>query len=225
VPPTGKKVAIIGAGPAGLTVAADLAKFGHKVVIFEALQIAGGVLAYGIPEFRLPKSIVKTEIKRIQELGGVKIYTGMQVAKLSAIDSLITEGFDAVFIGAGAGTPQSLGIPGENLHGIYPANDFLMYVNLQKCYQCTEYEKPIKIGKKAIVIGGGNVAIDAARTALRLGAEHVSIFYRRSREELPARKEEIQNAEEEGIEFKYLVAPKRFISDEQGNVKIWSISR
>ncbi len=219
VPPTGKKVAIIGAGPAGLTVAADLAKFGHEVVVFEALPIAGGVLAYGIPEFRLPKSIVKTEIKRIQELGGVKIYTGMQVAKLSAIDSLISEGFDAVFIGAGAGTPQALGIPGESLHGIYPANDFLMYVNLQKCYQCPEYDKPIQMGKKAIVIGGGNVAIDAARTALRLGAEHVSIFYRRSREELPARNEEIQNAEEEGIEFKFLVAPKRFIGDEQGNVK------
>ncbi len=219
VPPTGKKVAVIGAGPAGLTVAADLAKFGHEVVIFEALPIAGGVLAYGIPEFRLPKSIVKNEIKRIQELGGVKIYTGMQVAKLSAIDSLITEGFDAVFIGAGAGTPQTLGIPGENLHGVYPANDFLMYVNLQRCYQCPEYEKTIKVGKKAIVIGGGNVAIDAARTVLRLGAEHVSIFYRRSPEELPARKEEIQNAEEEGIEFKYLVAPKRFIGDEQGNVK------
>jgi glutamate synthase (NADPH/NADH) small chain len=215
---TGKRVAVIGAGPAGLTVAANLARFGHEVVIFEALPIAGGVLAYGIPEFRLPKNIVKKEIKRIQDLG-VKIYTGIQVSKLSAIDALIGEGFDAVFIGAGAGTPLALGIPGEDLCGVYPANDFLMHVNLQKSYQCPEYEKPIRVGKKAIVIGGGNVAIDAARTALRLGAEHVSIFYRRSREEMPARNEEIQNAQEEGIEFKYLVAPKRFIGDSQGNVK------
>ena len=215
---TGKRVAIIGSGPAGLTVAANLAKFGHEVVIFEALPIAGGVLAYGIPEFRLPKNIVKNEVKRIQQLG-VKIYTGIQVAKLSAIDSLISEGFDAVFIGAGAGTPLALGVPGENLHGIHPANDFLMQINLQKSYQYFDYDKPMKIGKKAIIIGGGNVAIDAARTVKRLGAEHVSIFYRRSREEIPARKEEIENAEEEGIEFRYLVAPKRFIGDEEGNVK------
>lgn len=215
---TGKKVAVVGAGPAGLTAAANLAKFGHEVVIFEALPVAGGVLAYGIPEFRLPKSIVKNEIKKIQK-AGVKIYTGIQVAKLSAIDALIAEGFDAVFIGAGAGTPQTLGIPGENLGGIYPANEFLMQVNLNKCYQCPEYDKSIKIGKKAIIIGGGNVAIDAARTVLRMGAKHVSIFYRRSLEEMPARKEEIENAKEEGIEFKFLVAPKRFIGDKQGNVK------
>jgi glutamate synthase (NADPH/NADH) small chain len=216
--PTGKKVAVIGAGPAGLTVAANLAKFGHEATIFEALPVAGGVLAYGIPEFRLPKSIVKNEVQRIQKLG-VKIFTDMQVAKLSAIDALIAEGFDAVFIGAGAGTPLALGVPGENLCGIYPANDFLMRVNLQKSYKCAEYEFPIKVGKKAIVIGGGNVAIDAARTAQRIGAEHVSIFYRRSREEMPARNEEIKNAEEEGIKFKLLVAPKRFIGDSQGNVK------
>ncbi len=215
---TGNRVAVIGAGPAGLTAAANLAKLGHEVVIFEALPIAGGVLAYGIPEFRLPKSIVKREINRIKKLG-VKIYTDMQIAKMSAIESLISEGFDAVFIGAGAGNPQALGLPGENLRGIYPANDFLMQVNLQKSYQCSGYDKPLKVGKKAIIIGGGNVAIDAARTTLRLGAEHASIFYRRSREEMPARKEEIENAEEEGIEFKFLVAPKRFIDDGDGNVK------
>jgi glutamate synthase (NADPH) small chain len=206
---TGKKVAIIGSGPSGLTVAANLAKFGHEVVIFEALPVAGGVLAYGIPEFRLPKNIVKREVKRIQDLG-VKIYTNLQVAKISAADTLIKEGFDAVFIGAGAGIPQALGIPGENLRGIYPANDFLMHVNLDLFYNCQEFNK-IGVGKKAVVIGGGNVAIDAARMALRLGTEKVSIFYRRSRDELPARKEEIENAEEEGIEFKFLSLPIRFI--------------
>ncbi len=214
---TGKKVAVIGSGPSGLTVASNLAKFGHKVVIFEALPVAGGILAYGIPEFRLPKYIVKREVKRIQDLG-VKIYTNLQVAKISAADTLIKEGFDAVFIGAGAGIPQALGVPGENLNGIYAANDFLMYVNLELFYNCQEFKK-IAVGKKAVVIGGGNVAIDAARMALRLGAEKVSIFYRRSRDELPARKEEIENAEEEGIDFKFLSLPKRFIGDEEGHVK------
>jgi glutamate synthase (NADPH/NADH) small chain len=214
---TGKKVAVIGSGPSGLTVAANLAKFGHKVIIFEALPVAGGVLAYGIPEFRLPKHIVQREVKRIQDLG-VKIYTNLQVAKISAADTLIKEGFDAVFIGAGAGIPQSLGVPGENFKGIYAANDFLMHVNLDLFYHCQEFEK-IGVGKKAVIIGGGNVAIDAARMALRLGAEKVTIFYRRSRDELPARKEEIENAEEEGIEFKFLSLPKRFIGDEEGQVK------
>lgn len=215
---TGKKVAVIGSGPSGLTVAANLAKFGHKVVIFEALPVAGGVLAYGIPEFRLPKCLVTKEVQRIRDLG-VKIYTNIQVAKISAVDSLIKEGFDAVFIGAGAGIPQSLGIPGENLLGIYPANDFLMYVNFNLFYQCQEFDSKVRVGKKAVIIGGGNVAIDAARTALRLGAEKVTIFYRRSRDELPARKEEIENAEEEGVEFKFLTLPKRFIGNEMGHVK------
>jgi glutamate synthase (NADPH) small chain len=184
---TGKKVAVIGSGPSGLTVAANLAKFGHKVIIFEALPVAGGVLAYGIPEFRLPKNLVKKEVQRIRDLG-VKIYTNLQVAKISAVDALINEGFDAVFIGAGAGVPQSLGIPGESLQGIYPANEFLMQVNFNLFYNCQEFDKKITVGKKAAIIGGGNVAIDAARTALRLGAEKVTILYRRSREELPARK-------------------------------------
>ncbi|MDT8781987.1 MAG: NADPH-dependent glutamate synthase [Candidatus Bathyarchaeota archaeon] len=215
---TGKKVAVIGSGPSGLTVASNLAKFGHEVVIFEALPVAGGVLAYGIPEFRLPKCIVKEEIERTRNLG-VKIYTNIQVAKISAVDSLIKEGFDAVFIGAGAGIPQSLGIPGESLRGIYPANDFLMYVNFSLFYQCQEFENKISVGKRVAVIGGGNVAIDAARTALRLGAEKATIFYRRSYEEMPARKEEIENAEEEGVEFKFLCLPKRFIGDEEGHVK------
>jgi glutamate synthase (NADPH) small chain len=215
---TGKKVAVIGSGPSGLTVAANLAKFGHKVIIFEALPVAGGVLAYGIPEFRLPKNLVKKEVQRIRDLG-VKIYTNLQVAKISAVDALINEGFDAVFIGAGAGVPQSLGIPGESLQGIYPANEFLMQINFNLFYNCQEFDKKITVGKKAAIIGGGNVAIDAARTALRLGAEKVTIFYRRSREELPARKEEIQNAEEEGIEFMFLCLPKRFIGNEEGHVK------
>jgi len=221
---TGKKVAVIGSGPSGLTAAANLAKFGHKVVIFEALPVAGGVLAYGIPEFRLPKSIVKEEVECIRKLG-VKIYTNLQIAKISAVDSLIQEGFDAVFIGAGVGIPQTLGIPGENLKGIYPANDFLMYTNLSLFYKCQEVDNTIKVGKKAVIIGGGNVAIDAARTALRLGAESVTIYYRRSREELPARKEEIKNAQEEGIAFQFLCSPKRFIGDEEGHVKYMEFVR
>jgi glutamate synthase (NADPH/NADH) small chain len=215
---TGKKVAVVGAGAAGLTVAANLAKLGHEVTVFEALPFAGGVLAYGIPEFRLPKSIVKKEIERIQKLG-VKIRTNTPISKLSMINELMTEGFDAVFIGAGAGLPLTLGVPGENLHGIYAANEFLMRVNLKQNYQRTEQKEAIVVGKKTIIIGGGNVAIDAARTALRLGAEHVTIFYRRSREEMPARNEEVLNAEEEGIEFRFLVTPTKFIGDEQGKVK------
>ncbi len=215
---TGKKIAVIGSGPSGLTVAANLAKFGHEVVVFEALPVAGGVLAYGIPEFRLPKCMVKREVKRIRDLG-VKIYTNIQVAKISAVDTLIKEGFDAVFIGAGAGIPRTLGVPGENLEGIYPANDFLMYVNLNLFYNCQEFDKKINVGKQAAIIGGGNVAIDAARMALRLGAEKATIYYRRSHAELPARKEEIENAQEEGVEFKFLSSPKRFIGDAEGHVK------
>lgn len=217
-PKTGKKVAVIGAGAAGLTVAANLAELGHEVTVFEALPFAGGVLAYGIPEFRLPKKILKKEIERIQKMG-VKILTNTPVSNILTIKELFKQGFGAIFIGAGAGDPLALGVPGETLQGIYTANEFLKRVNFQRNYQHTMQGKSIEIGKKVVVVGGGNVAIDAARTSIRLGAEKVSIFYRRSKDEMPARKEEIINAEEEGIEFKFLVAPTRFIGDEQGRVK------
>ena len=218
-PPTGKKVAIIGAGPAGLTAAADLAKLGHKVVIFEALHRPGGVLVYGIPEFRLPKSIVQAEVEYIQKLG-VELRLGYLIGRIHTIPELLKkEGFDAVFIGTGAGLPRFMRIPGENLGGIYSANEFLIRVNLMKSYAFPEYDTPIRIGKHVAVIGGGNVAMDSARSALRLGAEEVYIVYRRSREEMPARKEEVENAEEEGIIFKFLANPTRFIGDEKGWVR------
>ncbi|MGQ9641271.1 MAG: NADPH-dependent glutamate synthase [Candidatus Bathycorpusculaceae bacterium] len=218
-PSTGKRVAVIGAGPAGLTVAADLAKLGHEVVIFEALHLPGGVLVYGIPEFRLPKSIVQAEVDYIQKLGA-KLNLGYLIGRTYTIPELLKErGFDAVFIGTGAGLPQFMGLPGENLGGIYSANEFLIRVNLMKAYAFPEYDTPIRIGKHVVVIGGGNVAMDSARSALRLGAEQVCIVYRRSREEMPARKEEIENAEEEGIICKFLAAPTRFIGDEKGWVK------
>lgn len=216
--PTGKKVAIIGAGPAGLTAAADLAKLGHKVVIFEALHLPGGVLVYGIPEFRLPKSIVQAEVDYIKKLG-VELRLGYLIGRVYTIPELLKRGFDAVFIGTGAGLPTFLGIPGEDLGGIYSANEFLIRVNLMKAYAFPEYDTPIRIGKHVAVIGGGNVAMDSARSALRLGAEEVCIVYRRSREEMPARKEEIENAEEEGIICKFLANPTRFIGDEKGWVK------
>ncbi|MEM3626733.1 MAG: NADPH-dependent glutamate synthase [Candidatus Bathyarchaeia archaeon] len=217
-PPTGKKVAIIGAGPAGLTAAADLAKLGHKVVIFEALHLPGGVLVYGIPEFRLPKRIVQAEVDYIEKLG-VELRMGYLIGRVYTIPELLKRGFDAVFIGTGAGLPTFLGIPGEGLSGIYSANEFLIRVNLMKAYAFPEYDTPIRIGKHVAVIGGGNVAMDSARSALRLGAEEVCIVYRRSREEMPARKEEIENAEEEGIICKFLANPTRFIGDEKGWVK------
>jgi len=217
-PSTGKRVAIIGAGPAGLTAAADLVRFGHEVVIFEALHYSGGVLMYGIPEFRLPKSIVQAEAGYVKKLG-VEIRLNCLVGRTFTIPELLKTGFDAVFIGTGAGLPQFLGIPGENLGGIYSANEFLIRVNLMKAYKFPECDTPIKIGKKVVVIGGGNVAMDSARSALRLGAEEVCIVYRRSREELPAREEEIENAEEEGIVCKFLAAPLRFVGDEKGWVK------
>lgn len=216
--PTGKEVAIIGAGPAGLTVAADLALLGHKVVIFEALHTAGGVLVYGIPEFRLPKKIVQSEVDYIKTLG-VELRTDAMAGKLFTIDELFQKNFDAVFIGTGAGLPQFLGIPGENLCGIYSANEFLIRVNLMKSYKFPNYDTPIKVGKRVAVIGGGNVAMDAARSALRMGAEQVHIIYRRSRQELPARHEEFANAQEEGVIFEFLSTPSRFIGDEQGWVK------
>ena len=217
-PPTGKKVAIIGAGPAGLTAAADLVKLGHKVELFEALHSPGGVLVYGIPEFRLPKSIVRAEADYVGKLG-VDIHLNCLVGRTYTIPELLKNGFDAVFIGSGAGLPMFMNIPGENLGGIYSANEFLIRVNLMKSYAFPDYDTPIRIGKHVVVIGGGNVAMDSARSALRLGAEEVCIVYRRSREELPARAEEIANAEEEGIVCKFLAAPVRYIGDEKGWVK------
>ncbi len=216
--PTGKKVGVIGAGPAGLTVAADLVKLGHEVVLFEALHLPGGVLVYGIPEFRLPKSIVRGEAEYVKKLG-VDMRLNCLVGRTYTIPELLKTGFDATFIGSGAGLPQFMGVPGENLGGIYSANEFLIRVNLMRSYDFPEYDTPIRIGKHVAVIGGGNVAMDSARSALRLGAEEVCIVYRRSREELPAREEEIANAEEEGILCKFLAAPVRFLGDEKGCVK------
>lgn len=216
--PTGKSVAVIGAGPAGLTAAADLARLGHKVVIFEALHLAGGVLTYGIPEFRLPKKIVDAEVKYIQQLG-VEIRTDAMIGRLFTIDELFNGGFNAVFVGTGAGLPKLLRVSGENFNGIYSANEFLIRINLMKSYLFPEFDTPIYVGKHVAVIGGGNVAMDAARCALRLGAETVCIVYRRSRIEMPARFEEIENAEEEGVICKLLAAPIRFLGDKQGWVK------
>ena len=212
--PTGKRVGIVGSGPAGLTAAADLAKLGHSVTIFEALHVAGGVLMYGIPEFRLPKEIVQAEVNYVASLG-VKIELDSVVGKLMTIDELLSNGYDAVFLGTGAGLPMFMNIPGENLNGIYSANEFLTRVNLMKAYQFPEYDTPVKVGKRVAVIGGGNVAMDSARCALRLGADEVYIVYRRSEVELPARREEVENAMEEGIKFKFLTNPKQFIGDEQ----------
>jgi glutamate synthase (NADPH/NADH) small chain len=217
-PPTGKKIAVIGSGPAGLTCAADLAKLGHKVTIFEALHTAGGVLMYGIPEFRLPKKIVQAEVDYVKSLG-VDIHLDSVMGKLATVDELLNNGYDAVFLGTGAGLPMFLNIPGENLNGVYSANEFLTRVNLMKAYLFPEYDTPIKVGKHVAVIGGGNVAMDAARCALRLGAEKVYIVYRRSRAEMPARHEEVENAEEEGIIFKFLTNPKQIIGDDKGWVK------
>jgi glutamate synthase (NADPH/NADH) small chain len=216
--PSGKKVAVVGAGPAGLTVAADLAKRGHQVVIFEALHLPGGVLVYGIPEFRLPKRIVQAEVDYIKKLGA-DLKLGYLIGRIHTIPEMLKTGFDAVFIGTGAGLPAFMGVPGENLGGIYSSNEFLIRVNLMKSYAFPLTDTPIRIGKHVVVIGGGNVAMDSARSALRLGAEEVCIVYRRSREELPARQEEIENAEEEGIICKFLAAPIRFIGDEKSWVK------
>ncbi|MFW6140496.1 MAG: NADPH-dependent glutamate synthase [Acidobacteriota bacterium] len=212
--PTGKRVAVVGAGPAGLTVSADLAKLGHQVTLFEALHAPGGVLTYGIPNFRLPKNIVNSEIDYVKSLG-VKIKLDSVVGKKMTIDELLDNDFQAVFLGVGAGLPLFLNIPGENLNGVYSANEFLTRVNLMKAYKFPEYLTPIKIGKRVAVIGGGNVAMDSARTALRLGSEEVSIVYRRSEVEMPARQEEIENAKEEGIKFRLLTNPKRFLGDEE----------
>ena len=216
-PPTGKRVAVVGSGPAGLTVASDLAKMGHEVVIFEALHKPGGVLMYGIPEFRLPKRIVEREVEYVKKLG-VKIITSFVVGKTKTVDELLQE-YDAVFIGTGAGLPWFMGIPGENYNGIYSANEYLTRVNLMKAYLFPEYDTPVIRGERVAVIGGGNVAMDAARTALRLGAKKSMIIYRRSRKEMPARIEEIKRAEEEGVEFHFLTLPVRYHADENGWVK------
>jgi glutamate synthase (NADPH/NADH) small chain len=212
--PTGRKVAVVGSGPAGLTAAADLARLGHGVTIFEALHVAGGVLMYGIPEFRLPKEIVQAEVEFVASLG-VEIKLDSVVGKLATLDEVLSNGYDAVFLGTGAGLPMFMNIDGENLNGIYSANEFLTRVNLMKAYKFPEYDTPVKAGKKVAVIGGGNVAMDSARCALRLGADDVYIVYRRSEVELPARREEVENAQEEGIHFKLLTNPKRFLGNEQ----------
>ncbi len=216
-PPTGKKVAVVGSGPAGITVAADLAKMGHEVTIFEALHEPGGVLIYGIPEFRLPKEIVRREVDYVRRLG-VKIVTDFVVGRTATLEELLQE-FDAVFLGTGAGLPWFLNIPGENLNGVYSANEYLTRVNLMKAYLFPEYDTPVARGRRVVTIGGGNVAMDAARTALRMGAEESIIVYRRSREEMPARLEEIHHAEEEGVQFMFLTTPVAFHGDDNGRVK------
>lgn len=212
----GIKIAVVGAGPSGLTCAGDLAKLGYEVTIFEAFHTAGGVLIYGIPEFRLPKNIVNKEIENLKKLG-VKIMTDMVIGKVLTIDEIIEMGYSAVFIGSGAGLPMFMGIDGEGSVGVYSANEFLTRINLMKAY-IDGYDTPIKHSNSVAVVGGGNVAMDAARCAKRLGAENVYIIYRRGEEEMPARKEEIEHAKEEQIEFKLLCNPKRIIADHEGKV-------
>ena len=216
--PTGKKIAIVGAGPAGLTIAGDLVKVGHDVTVFEALHKAGGVLIYGIPEFRLPKAIVDAEVDYLEKLG-VKIVFNAAIGRLKTVDDLFAEGFNAVFLGVGAGAPVFMNIPGENLSGIYSANEYLTRSNLMKAYLFPSYDTPIVKGKNVAVIGGGNVAMDSVRTALRLGADNAYIIYRRSKKEMPARIEEVHHAEEEGVQFNFLTNPIEYIGDENGWVK------
>lgn len=212
----GKKVAIVGSGPSGLTAAGDLAKLGYDVTIYEAFHVAGGVLMYGIPQFRLPKEIVQHEIKALKDLG-VKIVVNAVIGRTFTIKELMEEeGFDAVYVGTGAGLPYFMDIDGENLNGVYSANEFLTRVNLMKAYQFPNVATPVYCGKKAAIVGAGNVAMDAARTAKRLGAEHVYIVYRRGEDEMPARKEEIHHAKEEGIELRLLNNPVRILGDDKG---------
>jgi glutamate synthase (NADPH/NADH) small chain len=215
---SGKRVAVVGSGPASLTAAAELAKLGHSVTLFEALHVAGGVLTYGIPEFRLPNDIVQAEVAYVASLG-VELELNSVVGKTITVDELLSNDYHAVFLAPGAGAPMFLNIPGENLNGIYSANEFLTRINLMKAYRFPEYDTPVKVGKRVAVIGGGNVAMDSARCAIRLGADQVYIIYRRSEVEMPARSEEVENTIEEGIQFKLLTNPKRFIGDESGQVK------
>ncbi|MBP3428889.1 MAG: NADPH-dependent glutamate synthase [Clostridia bacterium] len=214
--PNGHKVAIIGAGPSGLTAAGDLAKLGYKVTVFEALHLAGGVLVYGIPEFRLPKAIVQKEIDGLKAMG-VDIECNMVIGKVLTIDELFEMGYEAIYVASGAGLPRFMNIPGESLKGVYSANEYLTRINLMKAYKA-DSKTPIKQSKKVAVVGGGNVAMDAARSAKRLGADEVYIVYRRGMEELPARKEEVEHAEEEGIIFKTLTNPVEVLGDENGMV-------
>lgn len=215
-PNNGHRVAVVGSGPAGLTCAGDLARMGYGVTIFEALHVAGGVLMYGIPEFRLPKAIVQKEINGLREMG-VEVRTNMVVGRIQSVDELFEMGYEAVFIGTGAGLPSFMNVPGENLKGVYSANEFLTRVNLMKAY-LPGSDTPIQHAKRVAVVGGGNVAMDAARCALRLGAEEVYIVYRRSREEMPARIEEVEHAEEEGVKFHLLTAPLEVLGDDHKNV-------
>jgi glutamate synthase (NADPH/NADH) small chain len=216
--PTGKKVAVVGAGPAGLTVAGDLILKGHDVTVFEALHAPGGVLLYGIPEFRLPKEIVAHECNYLERLG-VKILVNQVVGRTDTVDELFEQGFDAIFLAVGAGLPVFLNVPGENLIGIYSANEYLTRANLMKAYAFPEYDTPLVKGKNVATFGAGNVAMDSARTALRMGADHSYIIYRRSDAEMPARAAEIHHAHEEGVEFMLLTAPTKFIGDAEGRLK------
>ncbi len=216
-PPTGKRVAVVGSGPAGLTVAGDLIAKGHAVTVLEAFHKPGGVLVYGIPEFRLPKAIVAQEVNFLERLG-VAVQCNAVVGRTVSLDELFDEGYDAIFVAVGAGLPRFMNIPGENLVGILSANEYLTRANLMKAYRFPEYDTPIPKGKDVVVLGAGNVAMDAARTAMRLGADRVRIVYRRSREEMPARGAEIHHAEEEGIEFHLLTAPVRYLGDEKGRL-------
>ena len=216
--PNGHRVAVVGSGPSGLTCAGDLAKLGYDVTIFEALHTPGGVLVYGIPEFRLPKRLVREEIATVEALG-VKIETNVVVGRSVSLEELFDEGYEAVFVGSGAGLPRFQGIPGENLNGVYSANEFLTRINLMKAYAFPETDTPVRVGKKVAVVGGGNVAMDAARSALRLGADEVSIVYRRSEKEMPARLEEVHHAKEEGVNFRMLTNPTAIHGDENGSVR------
>ena len=215
--PNGHKVAVVGGGPAGLTCAGDLAKRGYAVTVFEAFHVAGGVLMYGIPEFRLPKAIVQKEIENLKALG-VTIMTNMIIGKVFSIDELMEQGYEAVFVGSGAGLPRFMGIEGESLIGVCSANEYLTRINLMKGYK-EDYDTPVLKSKAVAVCGGGNVAMDAARSALRMGAEHVYIIYRRSENEMPARKEEVHHAKEEGVEFLTLQNPVKILGDENGRVR------
>ena len=215
--PSGKRVAVVGSGPSGLTVAGDLIQKGHEVTIFEAFHKPGGVLVYGIPEFRLPKEIVFSEVNFLERLGA-KLECNAVIGKSVTLDELFEEGYDAIYLGVGAGLPRFMNIPGENLIGIYSANEYLTRSNLMRAYKYPEYDTPIVFGKDVVVFGAGNVAMDSARTAMRLGADRVRIVYRRSREEMPARGAEIHHAEEEGIELHLLTAPTRFLADGKGRV-------